>query len=90
MLTFTSHRWWLDLHTPACLTNVQTIMKKRIELAKVGTGYWCFSSFGAEVASNWQSKGCDAVEPDNTDSYTNGAGWQTTSTLLSCTFSLRQ
>lgn len=30
-------RWWLDLNTPACVTNVQDVMKKRIELAKVAS-----------------------------------------------------
>lgn len=34
ILTFIN-RWWLDLKTPACITNVQSVMKKRIELAKV-------------------------------------------------------
>lgn len=28
--------YWLDLHTPACIENVQSVMGKRIALAQVG------------------------------------------------------
>lgn len=50
--------WWLDLHSPSCVSNVQSIMAGRIKLAK--------------------EKGCDAVDPDNVDSYHNEPGWDTT------------
>ncbi|KAK4050741.1 hypothetical protein OIO90_004963 [Microbotryomycetes sp. JL221] len=50
--------WWLDLHSTSCITNVKSVMRKRLDLAK--------------------SKGCDGVEPDNVDSYTNNAGFGTT------------
>ncbi|KAK4050832.1 hypothetical protein OIV83_003254 [Microbotryomycetes sp. JL201] len=52
--------WWLDLHSTKCISNVKSVMAKRLDLAK--------------------AKGCDGVEPDNVDSYTNNAGFGTTLT----------
>lgn len=78
------HRWWFDLNTPACITNVQSVMKKRLELAKVCGSVLNVMVQGAVYRQlillyHRQSKGCDAVEPDNTDSYTNSPGFKTTS-----------
>jgi hypothetical protein len=77
-------RYWLDLSTPSCVSNIQDIMTKRISLAMVrsiavSSHQSRLSKFGCGI----QAKGCDAVEPDNTDSYVNDPGWQTTSAYLS-------
>jgi hypothetical protein len=31
--------WWLDLHTPACVSNIQQVMSERIALAKVSRAF---------------------------------------------------
>ena len=32
-------QWYLDIHSPECISNVQTVIGQRIALAKVRTGY---------------------------------------------------
>ncbi|KAK8869452.1 hypothetical protein IAR55_000016 [Kwoniella newhampshirensis] len=49
--------WWLDIHNPSCLTNIESVMSSRIAAAA--------------------AKGCDGVDPDNVDSYSNSQKYGT-------------